>query len=55
MDAMNVFQGIGVVVLMFVLRFAVPALVLFGICRTYSGLCRKLGISEQEPPTSVAA
>ncbi|MEZ4517100.1 MAG: hypothetical protein R3C44_09790 [Chloroflexota bacterium] len=54
MDEMNVFQGIGVEVLLFTLRFAIPVLAVFGICRAYNGLCRKLGISEEEYPITVA-
>ena len=54
MDAMNVFQGIGVEVALFALRFAVPALVIVGICRANNAVCRWLKISDEEPTAVVA-
>lgn len=48
MESMNVFQGIGVEVVLFALRFAVPALVIVGICRVNRGLCRWLKIEDDE-------
>jgi hypothetical protein len=49
MGAMNVFQGIGVEVVLVAVRFAIPALVIYGICRANKGICRWLNIPEDEP------
>lgn len=50
MDAMNVFQGIGVEVALVALRFAIPVLVILGICRINNGACRLLNIPKDESP-----
>lgn len=53
MEAMNIFQGIGVEVALFALRFAVPALVIYGICQANKVVCRWLKISDEEPTAAV--
>lgn len=54
MESMNIFQGIGVEVVLVALRFAVPALVIIGICRVNNALCRRLHIEDNEKTPSPA-
>ena len=52
MDAMNIFQGAGVELLLIVLRFVLPFLIVLGICRINRGLCNRWNMVDYDAPES---